>query len=297
MSEPATGVRKAVIPAAGFGTRLFPASKALKKELFPIVDRDGRAKPVIMAIVEEALGAGIEQICLIVQKDDRPLFEEFFCSAPRPENLCKLSEESRGYLEYVLEIGRKISFAIQERQEGFGHAVFCAREWVGNEPFLLLLGDHLYRSNCDLRCSEQLIRVFEKTRRSVVGLRVTPADRIHLYGCAGGTWQEDDAVLSIKEFIEKPSVAEARARLVVEGVEDDHFLTVFGQYILEPEIFRYLEETITGNLRERAEFHLTSCLDRLRRSRGFSGYIVDGKTFDIGVPDGYRRTITEFGNP
>jgi len=287
-------IRKAVIPAAGFGTRLFPASKAVKKELFPIIDRDGRAKPVILAIVEEALRAGIEEICLIVQKEDRPLFEDFFCVPPRPENLNKLSEDSRKYLDHVLEIGHKISFAIQETQDGFGHAVFCARDWVGDEPFLLMLGDHLSDSNSEISCAEQLMRVYEKARESVVGLRVTPADKIHLYGCVGGAWKDDESVLSITEFIEKPSVEDARERLVVEGVAEDHFLTIFGQYILEPEIFGYLEENITHNLREKGEFQLTSCLDRLRRENGCSGFIIDGKRFDVGVPDAYRQAIMEF---
>jgi UTP-glucose-1-phosphate uridylyltransferase/mevalonate kinase len=287
-------VRKAVVPAAGFGTRLFPASKAMKKELFPIVDHDGRAKPVIMAIIEEALEAGIEEVCLVVQEEDQPLFENFFCVPPRPENLNKLSKESRKYLQHVLDIGHKISFAIQDTQDGFGHAVYCAKDWVGNEPFLLMLGDHLYDSNSDMTCAEQLMRVYDKTRESVVGLRVSPADEIHLYGCAGGDWKEDESVLSITEFIEKPSVEEARNRLMVDGIEEGHFLTIFGQYILKPEIFAYLEENIAHNLREKGEFQLTSCLDRLRQDDGVTGYLVDGKRYDVGVPDAYRQTVMEF---
>jgi hypothetical protein len=191
-------VRKAVIPAAGFGTRLFPASKAMKKELFPIIDSDGRAKPVIMAIIEEAIRSGIEEICLVVQKEDQAIFEEFFCCPPRPENLNKLSEESRKYLHYIIELGHRISFVIQDTQDGFGHAVYCAKEWVANEPFLLLLGDHLYASDSDVPCARQLMRVYEKTRESVVGLRVTPADEIHLYGCTAGIWKDEQSILSRK---------------------------------------------------------------------------------------------------
>ncbi len=287
-------VRKAVIPAAGFGTRLFPASKAMKKELFPIIDSDGRAKPVIMAIIEEAIQSGIEEICLIVQKEDQSLFEEFFCVPPRPENLNKLSEDSRKYLQYLLELGHKISFVIQDTQDGFGHAVYCAKDWVGNEPFLLMLGDHLYDSNTEVSCAEQVLRVYEKTRESVVGLRATPADEIHRYGCVAGVWKEDESVLSITEFMEKPTVEDAEKRLVVEGVDEGHYLAIFGQYVLKPDIFKYLEENISHNLREKGEFQLTSCLDRLRQDEGFSGYIVDGKRFDVGVPDAYRQTVMEF---
>jgi UTP-glucose-1-phosphate uridylyltransferase len=290
-------VRKAVIPAAGFGTRLFPASKALKKELFPIIDRDGRAKPVILAIVEEALEAGIEEICLVVQGEDQALFEDFFCLPPRPENLNKLSAESRDYLDHILEVGNKISFAIQDTQEGFGHAVFCARDWVGEEPFLLMLGDHVTDSASDVSCAEQLMRVYEKVQGSVVGLRITPADEIHLYGCVGGTWADEESILSITQFIEKPSVEEAAKHLAVDGIEDGHYLTVFGQYILKPEVFDYLGENIAHNLRERGEFQLTSCLDRLRQDDGFSGYLIDGVRYDVGVPEAYRRTMMDFRRP
>ena len=287
-------VRKAVIPAAGFGTRLFPASKALKKELFPIIDEDGRAKPVIMAIIEEAIRSGIEEICLIVQKDDQALFEDFFCCPPRPENLNKLSAESRTYLHYIMELGQRISFVIQDIQDGFGHAVYCAKEWVGNEPFLLMLGDHLYASDNNMPCAQQLMRVYEKTRENVVGLKVTPANEIHLYGCTAGVWKEDQTILSITEFIEKPRKEDAQSRLRVEGLEEGFYLALFGQYILKPDIFKYLEENITHNLREKGEFQLTSCLDRLRQEDGFSGYIVKGRRFDVGVPDAYRQAILDY---
>ncbi|MDZ7271842.1 MAG: sugar phosphate nucleotidyltransferase, partial [candidate division KSB1 bacterium] len=123
-------VRKAVIPAAGFGTRLFPASKAIKKELFPIVDAQGRAKPIIMVIVEEAVNAGIEEVCLVVQEGDLPVFEEFFHSPPRIEHFNKLSRDDQSYSDYILELGHRVTFVTQHSQEGFGHAVYCAREWV-----------------------------------------------------------------------------------------------------------------------------------------------------------------------
>ncbi|MGD8714008.1 MAG: sugar phosphate nucleotidyltransferase [Desulfobacterales bacterium] len=140
------------------------------------------------------------------------------------------------------------------------------------------------------------MRVYEKTRESVVGLRVTPADEIHLYGCAAGNWKDNHSILSITQFIEKPSEEEAQSRLLVEGIEDGFYLALFGQYILKPDIFKFLEENITHNLREKGEFQLTSCLDRLRQEDGFSGYIVNGRRFDVGVPDAYRQAIMDFRN-
>jgi len=289
-------IRKAVIPAAGFGTRVFPASKAMKKELFPIIDHGGRAKPVIMAIIEEAVEAGIEEICLVVQAVDKPIFEEFFCSPPRIENFNKLSKEDQEYSQYILDLGHRITFVTQEPQDGFGHAVFCTREWVKNEPFLLMLGDHVYASDIEISCVQQLLDVYNSIGLSVVGLKVTPDDELYKFGCATGSWQEQDAILRITEFSEKPKIEYAKKHLHVEGMEDDLYLTVFGQYILTPEIFDYLEENITHNHRENGEFQLTSCLDKLRQEQGFSGVIIKGRRFDIGVPEAYRQTIIDYRN-
>ena len=289
-------VRKAVIPAAGFGTRLFPASKAIKKELFPIIDKSGRPKPVIMAIVEEAIDAGIEEVCLVVQSRDQELFERFFKIAPFIENFNKLSKEDQEYSQYLMELGQRISFVTQDVQEGFGHAVFCAREWVNGEPFLLMLGDHLYASDNEVSCARQILDTYDRVEHSVVGLKVTHANEIHNFGCATGTWQEPDTVLSITEFYEKPAVEYARQRLRVEGLSEDNFLTVFGMYVLVPEIFDYLEENIAHSLRERGEFQLTSCLDKLRKEDNFSGYVVKGRRFDIGVPEAYRQAMIDYRN-
>ena len=289
-------VRKAVIPAAGFGTRLFPASKAIKKELFPIIDQSGKPKPVIMAIVEEAINAGIEEVCLVVQDRDRELFERFFKTPPLIENFNKLSQEDQEYSQYLMDLGQRITFVTQDVQEGFGHAVFCAREWVNGEPFLLMLGDHLYTSDNQVSCARQILEVYERVEHSVVGLQATPSDQIHNFGCVTGNWQQPDTILSITEFYEKPDVEYAQQHLQVEGLDPDEFLTVFGMYVLTPKIFGYLEENISHSLRERGEFQLTSCLDKLRKEDNFSGYVVKGRCFDIGVPEAYRQAMIDYRN-
>ena len=287
-------VRKAVIPAAGFGTRLFPASKAMKKELFPVIDKSGRAKPAIMAIVEEAINAGIEEVCLIVQPGDTELFESFFQTPPRIEHYNKLSKENQAYCDALLELGSRVSFVTQEVQEGFGHAVYCAREWVGNEPFLLMLGDHLYGSDEERCCARQVVEAYERVGHSVVGLKVTPIEQLSNFGCVTGAWREENSLLSLTEIYEKPDPEYAMEHLHVDGMDMDQFLTVFGIYVLQPQIFEFLERNITHNLRERGEFQLTSCLDELRKADGFSGYIVKGRRFDIGLPEEYRQTVIEF---
>lgn len=287
-------VRKAVIPAAGFGTRLFPASKAMKKELFPVIDKSGRAKPAIMAIVEEAINAGIEEVCLIVQPGDTELFESFFQTPPRIEHYNKLSKENQAYCDALLELGSRVSFVTQDVQEGFGHAVYCAREWVGNEPFLLMLGDHLYGSDEERCCARQVVEAYERVGHSVVGLKVTPIEQLSNFGCVTGAWREQNSLLSLTEIYEKPDPEYAMEHLHVDGMDMDQFLTVFGIYVLQPQIFEFLERNITHNLRERGEFQLTSCLDELRKADGFSGYIVKGRRFDIGLPEEYRQTVIEF---
>jgi UTP-glucose-1-phosphate uridylyltransferase/mevalonate kinase len=288
-------VKKAVISAAGFGTRLYPATKAIRKELFPVFSPDGRMKPAMLTIVEEALSAGIEQLCIVIQPQDRDMFEDFFKSPPPVEHYNKLSKENQDYTQRLLDIGHRVTLITQDVQEGFGHAVYCTRDWVGQEPFLLLLGDHLYESTTDRSCSRQMVETYETVGQSVVGLKVTPADDIKLFGCVGGVWEEQDHLLSIAEFAEKPSVEYASKHLHVEGMGDTDYLTVFGQYILTPRIYTFLAEHIEHNLRERGEFQLTSCLDQLRQEEGFSGVLIRGRRYDIGVPDGYLRTIVEFG--
>ncbi|MFH1008061.1 MAG: sugar phosphate nucleotidyltransferase [Candidatus Latescibacterota bacterium] len=287
-------VRKALIPAAGFGTRLFPASKATKKELFPIIDRDGIAKPAILLIVEEALNAGIEEVCIVVQSCDLAAFESFFSVQVSIENYNKLPRHFQEYSKHLLEVGRRVTFLTQDAQEGFGHAVYCARDWVGDEPFLLMLGDHLYGSDTETPCARQLIEAHEQRGASVLGLMKTPESDIANFGVVGGIWEEPGRLLSVSEFAEKPNAEYARTNLRVEMLEEGEYLTVFGQYVVKPQLFDYLEEHIVNNVRERGEFQLTSCLDRLRQEDGFFGYVVQGRRYDIGFPDSYLETLNAF---
>jgi UTP-glucose-1-phosphate uridylyltransferase/mevalonate kinase len=287
-------VRKALIPAAGFGTRLFPATKATKKELFPIIDRDGIAKPAILLIVEEALDAGLDEVVIIVQEHDLEAFESFFNIQIPIENYNKLPRHFQDYAQRILEIGRRVSFVIQRVQEGFGHAVYCARDAIGNEPFLLMLGDHLYRSEGEQSCARQLIEAYNQHGISVLGLRRTPEDQIANFGTVTGVWIENNQLLNVTEFAEKPTMDYARNNLRVPGLPEDEYLTVFGQYIIKPQLFTYLEEHIMNNVRERGEFQLTSALDRLRQEDGFLGSIIEGQRYDIGLPEYYLETLQTF---
>ena len=291
---PQQKIRKAVIPAAGFGTRLFPATKATKKELFPVVDRDGIAKPAILIIVEEALEAGIEEVIIVVQKNDLDAFRFLFTEQISIENYNKLPPPSQEYSRRLLEMGRHVTFAVQTAQEGFGHAVYCAREAVGDEPFLLMLGDHIYRSESETTCAGQLLEAYQRHGQSLVGMRRTPEDQIGSFGTVTGVWLEGESLLGISAFAEKPTPDYARTNLRVPGFPEGEYLTLFGQYIVKPKLFDYLKEHIENNVREHGEFQLTSTLDRLRQEDGFMGLVMDGKRFDIGRPEEYLETLVAF---
>jgi len=292
--RPGPKVRKALIPAAGFGTRLFPASKATKKELFPIIDKDGIAKPAILLIVEEALDAGLEEIVIVVQENDLEAFRSFFNDQITIENYNKLPVHFQEYSRRILEIGRQVTFVVQRNQEGFGHAVFCSQEKIGDEPFLLMLGDHLYRSYGSTTCSQQLLNAYKQYGTNILGLRRTPENQIANFGTVAGTWIEEGKLLNVTEFAEKPTVDYARSHLTVPGLTSGEYLTVFGLYIIKPLIFDTLKDSIDHNIRERGEFQLTPAMDRLRQEDGFLGLIIDGQRYDIGLPEYYFETLSRY---
>jgi len=293
---PPQAVRKAVIPAAGFGTRLFPATKAVKKELFPIITPDGVAKPAIQVSIEEAVNAGIEEVAIIVQPGDEAVFRAFFSDPVPPEFYNRLPDKAKRQCHVLQELGERLTFITQERQEGFGHAVYCAREWVGNEPFLLMLGDHIYLSDTDTACARQLIDAFAANgKRSVVGVYVNQGEAVSHYGTLAGTWVDDGhRLVEIGEFAEKPSLDYARSNLVTPGLGEDRFLCIQGQYILVPAIFTHLERQIRTEQREAGEIQLTTALETLRQEEGMLGFLVEGQHYDTGQPVNYLNSMVAF---
>jgi UTP--glucose-1-phosphate uridylyltransferase len=163
------------------------------------------------------------------------------------------------------------------------------------EPFLLLLGDHLYRSNGEVSCTKQLLNAYQKHGMNVLGLRRTPESEIANFGTVTGVWIEEGQLLNITEFAEKPTVDYARNNLHVPGLPEGEYLTIFGLYVIHTRIFDYLQQNIDNNIRERGEFQLTSSLDRLRQEEGFLGLVIDGRRFDIGLPEHYLDTLKTFG--
>ena len=289
-------VRKAVITAAGFGTRLFPMTSAVRKEFLPVVDRKGRMLPLILANVEEVAAAGIEEICIIIQEHDRGLFEDFFHQNLSPEHLQKLSTSARQGLEAIKELGRRVVLHAQDEQRGLGHAVNQVRQWVGDEPFLLVLGDHLFVPGGRRGCAEQLVERFQEVDAPVIAVQLTPAGEIGRFGAIGGTWVEGEQrrdLIEIGMFKEKPDPEFAAEYLRVAGLPQDTYLTVFGLYILPPSLFQELERG-SCDAEAGTEVQLTDALERLRRAQRFLGLVVEGEKVDIGLPEGYLYGLMKF---
>jgi UTP-glucose-1-phosphate uridylyltransferase/mevalonate kinase len=302
--EASSNVRKAVIPAAGFGADLFPATKCVCPPLFPIVDHDRLVKPAIFITVEELWDAGFEDIIIIVQKGDVPAYENLFKKPLTKENYARLSVKNKVLAKKILQIGERVRLVVQEKQEGFGNAVLCAKDLVGEDAFLLVLGDHLYRSTAgDKRsCVKQMMECYKMhcgDGSALVALQRSPRENISSFGCATGTWIGNDEstareIMKISVVKEKPSQAEAEELLRVPE-ETDTFLTVFGHYILPAAIFGLLEEQHQNNLRsEEGKFGLTTVLSRYKENVGLKGLVMKGTRFDIGTPEHFLTTNQTF---
>lgn len=293
--RPQQKIRKAVIPLAGFGTRLFPATKCLKKSFFPIPDRDGILKPALLILLQQLEEAGIEEICLIIGDDEREEYESFFRPLSK-EYYDKLPEDRLRYEDLILKIGKKVTYAIQKERKGFGHAVYQCREFTDNEPILLLLGDTIYRTDSEENCMTQMIRAYESCGLPIVSMHRVPKEDVVHYGILHGQWEDDEQrFLKLDAVIEKPVVSYAEDFLSVSTKDSaENYYAVFGLYVLTPEVFDVLNEHIESGVTQNGEIQLTGALEETRRRSGMVGCVVDGQTFDIGLPDKYLETMTEY---
>lgn len=293
--KPPKLVKKAIIPVAGFGTRLFPITKVIKKEFLPVMDTDGVLKPCILVILEQLLKAGIEKIYLVIGEEEKEIYDTFFGNLSE-EHYNKLSEEKRRYEDLIENIKDKIVYVYQKERKGFGHAVYQCREYLKDEPVLLLLGDMIYHSNQEKNCMEQMIDCYEQTGLPVISMHPVDKEDVIHYGIMTGEWEnKEQTILKISEMSEKPTVEYAQDNLSVKTKQKkDNYYAVFGQYILTKEIFWELEKNIKENKLERGEIQLTSAIDQTRAAIGVTGFVVDGQSFDIGLPDQYIKTVSSY---
>ena len=268
-------VKKAVIPAAGFGTRFLPFTKSVPKELIPLVD-----KPVIQYVVEEAVASGIEEILLVISSDKESIIRHF---NPVPELERRLEEQGKvEMLAQVRHISKlaKIHYVYQQELNGLGDAVAQARFFVGSDPFAVLLGDTVMDSHISRPVTGQLVDIFENISSSVVALEEVPLEKVSKYGIADGE-EVSPGVLKIKKMVEKPSPETAPSRLAFAA-----------RYVFTPEIFDALAVTCRG---KNNEIQLTDAMQKVLAAGSMFGCKVAGKRYDIGSQSGFLKSTVEFG--
>ncbi len=295
--KPVHTVRKAVIPVAGFGTRLYPASRALKKDFFPIPDKDGIVKPVILILLEELMKSGIEEVCLVLgSEEERLKYKDFFETPLSEEHLRKLSPEMQEYENKILAIGKKLKYVYQKEKRGFGHAVYQAADFANHEPVLLLLGDTLYRSDSNKPCSLQMIESYEQYNKLMVSIHPIPLSEVSHYGILSGTWEDKmESVLNILQMNEKPKASYAEEFLGVKGKDGiNKYMSVFGQYIITPEVFDQLREDILNADDPTKEIELTSALDKVREQYGMIGVQLQGRMYDMGNYHAFVKCVSDY---
>ena len=307
--HPVHTVRRAIIPVAGFGTRLYPATRALKKDFFPIPCPDGKVRPVILILLEELIKSGIEEICLVLgSEEERMQYAEFFEKPLSEEHMQKLNPENQEYENHILDIGKRLHYVYQREKRGFGHAVYQAVDFAHNEPVLLLLGDTLYRSTSNKPCALQLIEEYERYNQLLVSIHSVPLKDVSHYGILSGVWEDkEESILNVSMMNEKPKASYAEEFLGVRGQDGKHrYYSVFGQYILTPEVFEQLEHDIKQADEESSdasrtdrnrEIELTTALDRVRAQSGMMGVRLKGEMYDMGNPDALRNAVLHFSQP
>ncbi|MBY6088361.1 UTP--glucose-1-phosphate uridylyltransferase GalU [Priestia flexa] len=264
-------VRKAIIPAAGLGTRFLPATKAMPKEMLPIVD-----KPTIQYIVEEAIESGIEDIIIVTGKGKRAI-EDHFDYAPELENNL-VEKEKFDILEKVRQSSNvEIHYIRQKEPKGLGHAVWCARKFIGDEPFAVLLGDDIVQA--ETPALRQLMNEYDTTLSSVIGVQTVNDDQTHRYGIVDPISNKGRRY-QVNTFVEKPAPGTAPSNLAI-----------MGRYVFTPEIFRFLEEQEIG---AGGEIQLTDAIQKLNEIQRVFAYDFEGRRYDVGEKLGFIETTLEF---
>jgi UTP--glucose-1-phosphate uridylyltransferase len=265
-------VRKAIIPAAGLGTRFLPATKAMPKEILPIVD-----KPTIQYIVEEAVASGIEDIIIVTGKGKRAIEDHFDNAMELEQNLIEKEKfDLLDKVKYATNLA-DIHYIRQKEPKGLGHAVWCARNFIGNEPFAVLLGDDIVQS--ETPCLKQLINQYEDTFSSVIGVQTVADSDTHRYGIIDPSTQEGRRY-QVSNFVEKPKPGTAPSNLAI-----------MGRYILTPEIFMFLDRQEKG---AGGEVQLTDAIQKLNEIQRVFAYDFEGTRYDVGEKFGFVRTTIEF---
>ena len=281
-------ITKAVITAAGRGARQYPASDTVQKAMLPLVDRDGVTKPVLQIIAEEAIESGIEEICVVSAPGAEAIYRSQFRNyAEHHRSAFRGAAWAEEQARRLDDLEQRLRFAVQAEPHGYGHAVWSARDFAGDGPFLLLLGDHLYISRETRRCARQLIELAEKEECAVSAVQATREHLIHHYGTLTGKRRHDRAdIYTIEEIVEKPNPTLAELRLQVPGLRAGHYLCFFGMHVLTPLLFDLLDDLVTRDVREQGQIPLTTALNALARRETYLALETKGTRHNLGVKFG-----------
>jgi UTP--glucose-1-phosphate uridylyltransferase len=285
-------VKKAVITAAARGVRLFPAADTVQKGMLPIVDRDGLSKPVLQIIAEEALDSGVEEVCIVCAPgDEEQYLRRLDLLRTNLSETYKGADWAQEQVDRLTRLTRSLRFVVQDEPIGYGHAVHCARSFVGDEPFLLLLGDHLYISEIEgQRCAAQVLRLAEEADCAVAAVHPTREHLIGRYGTLSGKRvPEHPGVYQIEKILEKPSLSLAELELQMPGMRVGHYLCFFGMHVLPPTIFELLERGIAEYQTSGEEVQLTPALQELAQVEKYVALEVKGARYDTGRKYGILR--------
>ena len=291
-------VRKAIIPIAGYGTRLFPETRFVKKEMCPVVDADGLVKPVLLVLLEELDRIGIEEICLVISAEDEKYYNELLMKPLSPKHYEKLPAKMKAYEKKYSQLLKKIRFVMQREAKGFGHAVLQAATFAEHEPVLLLLGDTIYQSFTAESCIQQVVKTYEKIGKPIVGLQKVLPEDVSSYGIFSGKWEDaEERIMKCDTVVEKPTVDYAREFLCGQRKnENDICFAAFGIYVLTKEIFESLGfELAQGNTNANGEIDMTAAFASEIEKESLYGYLVDGESFDLGNATAYRNTVSVYG--
>ncbi|MDR1532878.1 MAG: hypothetical protein LBS62_11990 [Clostridiales bacterium] len=284
-------IRKAVIPLAGYGTRLYPATRLIKKEFLPVTDSDGFVKPVVLILLEQLYDSGLEEICLVVSnQEDLDYYRRYFTEPLQAEHLNKLTPSMRRYEEKIQRIGAALRFRIPNERLGFGYSVYQTRDFCEDEPALLLLGDTLYKSGTAQTCMEQMIEAYETINQPMVSIHAVPLEQVDRYGILAGAWEDDEeTVMRVRRFVEKPSKEYARDYLCTPTkARRENYYSVFGQYVITPEVFAALEDDIAQGKTQNGEYQLTGALSAMIGTAGLKAVRLKGRMFDAGTAELYK---------
>ncbi len=281
-------ITKAIIPVAGFATRLYPLSKGIKKSFMPIIDKDG-FKPIILKILEDLISNGIKDIYLVIGEDEEKIYDNFFNKEISALIYNKLSDKYKEYEKDILKIGKSIHYVVQHEQKGLGHAVYLCKDYIKDEPVLISLGDTYFESE-NIHPIKQMLDFYDEVKTNIVACEVIKDEEIKNVGIMKGNWiNKEKTKMNIEKYVEKPDINYAKKELSSDG----KCFGNFGMWIINKDIFDKIESDIKNNNLYKNEIQLVNAIADLVNKIDVKALVIDGYSYDVGNFESYKNTLFE----